>query len=275
MTIGTMAALVASLGFEQAQAKAWSAAQRPRAELLGAALRVAATTGGGAALLVIVLWVAGSAGVFDGLGLLASILIVAALVPLRVLLALVRGLLIVGGRLERSNVALAAGDLARTLAIVALALAGALSVEAAVATFWVATLVALLLLPVLAVAAPLTIHLVFGAAFVGATDALWALLPAAVAMAFWRALSAGLVRFGRPREVNAIALAALAANLVLNLCLIGPLGIAGAALASLGSYGLGAALAAAVFARGRLRARDLLPGAGDLRRLVAFVRAVR
>jgi O-antigen/teichoic acid export membrane protein len=382
MTIGTMAALVASLGFEQAQAKAWSAAQRPRAELLGAALRIAATTGGSVGLLVIALWIVGSAGVFDGLGLLASILIVAAVVPLRVLLALVRGLLIVGGQLERSNVALAAGDLARTLAIAALALAGALTVEAAVASFWVATLVALALharaagrprrpppgfvggqlragallspyfgflflnlrldvlllaalstpravgvyavavifaelvwlvtdaintgarerqwgtsrddaiamtaasarmsllvallaLPLLAVAAPLTIHLVFGAAFAGATDALWALLPAAVAMAFWRALSAGLVRFGRPREVNAIALGALAANLVLNLCLIGPLGIAGAALASLGSYGLGAALAAAVFARGRLRARDLLPGAGDLQRLVAFARAVR
>jgi len=379
MTIGTMAALVAGVGFEQAQAKAWSAGGRSRAELVGAALRVAATTGGSCALLVVALWIAGSADVFDGLGLLTAILIVAALVPVRVLLALVRGLLIVGGRLERSNVALAAGDLARTLVIAALALAGALSVEAAIATFWVATLVALglharaagrprrpppgfvrgqlragallspyfafvflnlrldvlllaalstpravgiyavavifaelvwlvtdaistgarerqwgtsdgdaiamtaasarmsllvalLALPVLAVAAPLTIHLVFGAAFAGATDALWALLPAAVAMAWWRALSAGLVRFGRPREVNAIALGALGANLVLNLCLIPPLGIAGAALASLGSYLLGAALAAGVFARGRLSPRDLLPGAGDLRRLVAFAR---
>ena len=380
MTIGTMAALVAGLGFEQAQAQAWAAGRRSRAELVGAALRVAATTGGSCGLLVVALWIVGSAGVFDGLGLLASIVIVAALVPLRVLLALVRGLLIVGGRLERSNVALAVGDLARTLAIAVLALAGALSVEAAVASFWVATLVALalharaagrprrpppgfvrdqlragallspyfaflflnlrldvlllaalstpravgvyavavifaelvwlvtdaistgarerqwgpsggdaiattaasarmslllalLLLPVLAVLAPLTIHLVFGAAFAGATDALWALLPAAVAMAWWRALSAGLVRFGRPREVNAIALAALVANLVLNVVLIPPLGIAGAALASLGSYGLGAALAARAFARGRLRVRDLLPGAGDLRRLLAFARA--
>jgi O-antigen/teichoic acid export membrane protein len=379
MTIGTMAALVASLGFEQAQAKAWSGAQRSRAELVGAALHVGATTGGGVALLLVALWTAGSAGVFDGLGLLTAILIVAALVPLRVLLALLRGLLIVGGQLERSNLALAAGDLARTLVIVALALAGALSVETAVATFWVATLVALALharpagrprrapagfvraqlregalmspyfafvflnlrldvlllaalstprsvgvyavavifaelvwlatdavstgarerqwgtsdgdaaamtaaaarmsalvallaLPVLAVAAPVAIHLVFGRAFAGATDALWALLPAAVAMAWWRALGAGLVRFGRPRVVNAIAMSALVANVVLNVCLIGPLGIVGAALASLGSYLLGAALAASAFARGRVRLRDLLPGAGDLHRLAVFAR---
>lgn len=380
MTIGTIAALVASLGFEQAQAKAWAQARRPRAELVGAALRVAATTGGACALLVVVLWTAGrAAGLDDELDLLPAILIVAALVPARVLLALLRGLLTVGGRLERSNLALAAGDLARTLAIAALALAGVLSVEAAVASFWLASLVALALharpagrparpapgfvraqlregallspyfgflflnlrldvlllaalatpravglyavavifaelvwlatdavatgarerqwgpsgddaiaataaaarmsllvalltLPLLAVAAPLAIQLVFGAAFAPATDALWALLPAAVAMAWWRALGAGLVRFGRPREVTAIALAALVANLVLNVCLIPPLGIAGAALASLGSYALGAALAANAFVRGRVALRALLPDAADLRRLAALAR---
>ena len=133
-------------------------------------------------------------------------------------------------------------------------------------------LVALLALPLLAVAAPLVIPLGFGRAFAGATDALWALLPAAVAMAWWRALGAGLVRFGRPREVNAIALAALAANVALNVCLIPPLGIAGAALASLGSYVLGAGLAARAFARGRIPPRELLPGADDLRRLRGLAR---
>jgi O-antigen/teichoic acid export membrane protein len=131
-------------------------------------------------------------------------------------------------------------------------------------------LLALLALPLLAVAAPPAIAILFGSEFADARDALWALLPAAVAMAWWRALSGGMVRFGGARSVNAIALAALTANFAGNLLLIPPLGIAGAALASLASYVLGALLAARLMS-GLLSPRALLPGAGDVRRLVVLV----
>jgi O-antigen/teichoic acid export membrane protein len=377
MTIGTIAAVVASLGFEQAQAKAWSRGEHSRAVLWGAAIPVAAIAGTACALLALGVWGLGSGGSFSGLGLAGAVVIVAALVPVRVLVSLARGLLVVGGQIERSNRALVAGDIARTLGIVALALAGALSVEAVLGTFWLTMLVALTLhaaalgrpqrpppalvsgqlvagatlspyfvflflnlrldvlllaalagahavgvyavavmfaelvlfvtdainagvrerqwgpadadslavtaaaarmsllisllaVPVLMVAAPVAIAVLFGDAFAGATDALWALLPAAVAMGWWRALSPGLVRFGRPLAANAVALAALAVNVGLCVALIGPLGIAGAALASLGSYAVGALLATIVLCGGPLDARELVPRRGDARRLGAF-----
>jgi O-antigen/teichoic acid export membrane protein len=134
-------------------------------------------------------------------------------------------------------------------------------------------LLALLALPVLALAAPVAIDLFFGEAFLGATDAVWALLPAAAAMAWWRALSAGLVRFSRARTVNAVAAAALLLNLMLNLLLIPPAGIAGAAIASLGSYTLGGLLAANQLRRFGLGGRAFFPGPDDVRRLVALLRA--
>ena len=77
--------------------------------------------------------------------------------------------------------------------------------------------VALLALPLLALCAPPAIRILFGAEFADATDALGALLPAAVAMAWWRALSAGLLRFGRAVQVNAMAFCALVVNVALNL----------------------------------------------------------
>ena len=46
-------------------------------------------------------------------------------------------------------------------------------------------------------------------------------------MAWWRALSAGLVRFGRTPVVNAVAFAALVANVGLCVWLIPRLGIDG------------------------------------------------
>jgi O-antigen/teichoic acid export membrane protein len=381
MTIGTMAAMFGTLGFEQSQARVWSRAEHSRAALYGSAIRVAAVTGSAGAAFALAFWALGRDSLFAGFGLGPAIVIVAACVPFRVLLTLVRGLLVVGGEIERSNVALAIGDVARTLTIVVLALVGGLSVETVVGALWVAVLVslalhvrgagrperppaglvatqlrdgavlspyfaflflnqrldvlllaalattravgvyavavifaeliwlvtdaintgarerqwsasaddalaatasaarmslllALLALPLLAIAAPPAIALLFGSAFSGAREALWALLPAAVAMAWWRALSAGLVRFGRARAVNAVAFAALTANVTLNVLLIPPLGIAGAALASLGSYVLGALLAAGLLGA-RVGARELLPGPGDARRLVALLRSVR
>lgn len=377
MTVGTIAALLASLGFEQAQAKLWSSGVS-RPALYDTAIGVAATTGPAAALLVIALWAVEREGVFAGVGLLA-IGIVAALVPVRVLVALLRGLLIVGGNGRRSNVALVAGDVARTTAIAALAVAGALSVESVLAAFWLtmlvplvmhaaiagrparpsaevlrrqlrtgvalspyflfvflnlrldvlllarlagagavglyavavafaglvwlvtdavvtgarerqwsadpeqsraataaaarmSLLVAVLLVPPLALAAPVAIRVFFGEAFGDATDALWALLPASAAMAWWRALSAGLARFGRPATVNGVAFGALAVNLALNLWLIPALGIAGAALASLGSYVVGAISAALVVGAHGIPPAQVIPGEADVRRLVAVVR---
>jgi len=376
MTIGSIATLIGSVGFEQAQAKVWSRGRHAPAALHGSAIRVAAIAGGAWGLVAVAIWAAGRDSVFEGFGLGAAIAIVAALVPLRVLLTLLRGLLIVTGDITRSNVALAVGDVVRTLIIAGLALAGALSVEAVLGALWAAVLVALavhriaagrperpppglvgeqlrvgaalspyfvflvlnlridvlmlaalattrdvgnyavavifaelvwlitdavnagarerqwsaspddalaataaaarmglllalLVLPLLAVAAPVAIHLLFGAEYTDATDALWALLPAAVAMAWWRALSAGIVRFGRARTVNTVALVALVANVALNVVLIPRLGLAGAALASLGSYTIGALLAASVVAA-RLGWRALLPQRADARRLRAF-----
>ncbi len=378
MTVSTVAALASSVGFEQAQAKAWSDGT-PRPLLYGVALRIAAATGTASALIVVAMWALGRDGVFAGVSALAIALAALMIAP-RALLALLRGLLIVGGQIERSNVALAIGDIARTLAIVVLALAGELSVETVLAAFWLTVLialalhaqvagrpvrpprdlarsqllagavltpyflflflnlrldvfllaaldgsqavgiyvvavvfaelvwlvtdsiatgarerqwsadtgeslrttaaaarmsllVALLALPILALAAPAAIDLLFGDDFADATDALWALLPAAAAMAWWRALSAGLVRFARTRTVNGIAAAALLLNIVLNLALIPPLGIAGAALASLGSYALGGLIAARQLRLLGLGWLTLVPGLDDARRLAGLMRA--
>jgi len=378
MTVGSIAAMVAALGFEQAQARTWSRREHSRATMWGAAIAVAAIVGTACGLLALATWAALSDSVLSERDLLAAIVIVTALVPLRALVSLARGLLIVDGQIERSNVALLAGDVARTLAIVALALAGAMSVEAVLGTFWVAMavalalhrvalgrpdrppatlvreqlvggaalspylvflflnlrldvlllaaladaravglyavavifaelvlfvtdalnaavrerqwgaldedalvvtaagarmslLVSLLVVPALAVGAPIVIAALFGAAFSGATDALWPLLAAAVAMAWWRALSGGLVRFVRPGAITAIALAALLVNVGLCFALIGPLGIFGAGLASLGSYLVGAALATVALCRATLDVRELVPRRADARRLRAFV----
>jgi O-antigen/teichoic acid export membrane protein len=377
MTVGTIATLLASLGFEQAQAKAWSSGAASRQALFGTAIGVAATTGFVAAGVVLAGWYAERAGVFQGVGPLA-ITIVAALIPVRVLLALSRGLLIVGGETVRSNVALAVGDVARTLTIAALTLLGAISLETVLAAFWLTMLVpllpharaagppgrpsargmrrhlragaalspyflflymnlrldvlllakltdaravglyavavafaelvwlvtdaittgarerqwgmsaddsrattaaaarmsllmALLAAPVLAMAAPAAIRVLFGDAFAGATAALWGLLPAAAAMAWWRALSPALVRFGRPSTVNGVAFAALALNAALNLLLIPDHGISGPALASLGSYAAGATLAMLALRPHGIAPRQLVPGREDVMRLARLV----
>ena len=378
MTVGTIAALVGSLGFEQAQARAWSSGSVTSGELYGTAIRVAGMTGLAGVGLILTLWAFEQDGAFRGVGLVA-LSIAAGIVPLRVVLALLRGLLIVQGGVERSNVALAAGDLARTVVVAALTVTGTLSVETVLAAFWLTVLlplvphmvalgrplspspgfvgrqlrggvvlspyfvflylnlrldvvllaklsdaravgvyavavvfaellwlvtdaiatgarerqwgpteedalqataasarmsllVALVLLPVLSVLAPVAIHLFFGSPFADATKVLWALLPAAVAMAWWRALSGGLVRFGRPTRVNGVAFAALATNVALNVWLIPRMGITGAAVASLASYTLGALLAVRVLRGHGFTTRRLLPGRQEVVRLGALGR---
>jgi O-antigen/teichoic acid export membrane protein len=95
----------------------------------------------------------------------------------------------------------------------------------------------------LAAVAPVGLGLVFGADFDAALTAVWILLPAAAAMAIWRLLTVFLARMARLRVTAGITLTALTVNVGLNLVLIPPLGIAGAALASLCGYGCGAVLA--------------------------------
>lgn len=81
----------------------------------------------------------------SGLSLGPAIAIVAAPVPGRALLSLLRALLVAGGEIERSNFALAVGDIAWTLTIVALALADALSVEVVLGALWISVLLTLAL----------------------------------------------------------------------------------------------------------------------------------
>jgi O-antigen/teichoic acid export membrane protein len=95
----------------------------------------------------------------------------------------------------------------------------------------------------LGLAAPVILAVMFGSDFAPALTALWLLLPASAGMAVWRLLSVFLARLAPIRVPAGIALAALVVNISLNLLLIPPLGIAGAALASTASYGCGALLA--------------------------------
>jgi O-antigen/teichoic acid export membrane protein len=126
---------------------------------------------------------------------------------------------------------------------------------------------------VLALAAPLGLGIVFGSDFDAALTALWLLLPAAAAMALWRQLIVFLARVAPPRVTSGIAVGALVVNCSLNLLLIPPLGIAGAALASVGGYGCGALLALWRFmAATGLPWRELLPRRADLRELFDLLR---
>jgi O-antigen/teichoic acid export membrane protein len=126
----------------------------------------------------------------------------------------------------------------------------------------------------LAAVSPVAIPLVFGAGFARAVDAVWILLPAAAAMAVWRVAGVALNRFERPWFAPTVGLAAIAMNVVLNIVLIPPLGIVGAALASLISYGLGGTLTGVLLVRaGNLPALSLFPGRDEIRRLAAVLRS--
>jgi O-antigen/teichoic acid export membrane protein len=121
--------------------------------------------------------------------------------------------------------------------------------------------------------APVAVPLVFGADFEGSVAPLLVLLPAAIAMAMWRAALAVATRVARPGFASLVTAGALAVNVVANLLLIPALGIKGAALASTIAYGSGATvLVGWLLARARRSPGSLLPGAGDLRQLVALAR---
>jgi O-antigen/teichoic acid export membrane protein len=103
------------------------------------------------------------------------------------------------------------------------------------------------------------------------------LLPGTVALGASKVLSGYVSGLGRPGPVGAVAVTALVVNLALNLVFIPPLGIAGAALASMTSYGLHAWLTVALASRlSGARTRDfILPGRAELRRLVDRLSVIR
>ncbi|MEX1358445.1 MAG: glycosyltransferase [Gaiellaceae bacterium] len=101
----------------------------------------------------------------------------------------------------------------------------------------------------LAVAGPALVRLLFGAEFAAAGAPLRALLPGAVALAVLLVLQNDLSARGRPWPVAGCLGAVVAANLVLNLVLIPPLGVTGAAVASSVTYCAGAALLLGLFMR--------------------------
>lgn len=90
------------------------------------------------------------------------------------------------------------------------------------------------------VALPL-VSRVYGAAFMPAVPALWALLPGIVAMAAQRSCGIFLVKQDRPWLISGLLGLAVGVNVLLNLVLIPRWGVVGAASASSVSYVLSAA----------------------------------
>jgi O-antigen/teichoic acid export membrane protein len=103
------------------------------------------------------------------------------------------------------------------------------------------------------------------------------LLPGTVALGLSKVLSGYISGLGLPGPVSVIAVTALAVNLVANLILIPRLGIPGAALASLISYSIHAALTIGLASRlaGARYGDFLLVGAPDVRRLLERLAALR
>lgn len=103
------------------------------------------------------------------------------------------------------------------------------------------------------------------------------LLPGTLALGLSKVLSGYISGLGLPGPVSAIAATALAVNLGGNLALIPSLGIAGAALASLVSYGVHAALTVSLASRlsGAPIGAFLWPGGAEISRLRDRLRALR
>ncbi|MBB2911634.1 O-antigen/teichoic acid export membrane protein [Streptosporangium becharense] len=131
-------------------------------------------------------------------------------------------------------------------------------------------LVSSVLIGTLAAASPVLVPLVYGDSFTGSVVPLLVLAPGAVAFAMIRLVEQHLVRLERPIAMTAIAVGALAANVLLNLALIPRWGAAGASLASTVTYIPMAVLEIAWFARSAgMPMRAFLPRAGDVRLVAA------
>lgn len=126
---------------------------------------------------------------------------------------------------------------------------------------------------VVAVAAPVAIPVVYGAAFGASVGPLLVLAPGLLALGATRPVGSFLLRLDRPYLMSAINMAALATDVALNMVLIPAHGVAGCALASTVAYCVLAALQAAWFARATgTPVRALLPAPGDVRYLLGTAR---
>ncbi|HEX6655541.1 MAG TPA: polysaccharide biosynthesis C-terminal domain-containing protein [Candidatus Limnocylindria bacterium] len=103
------------------------------------------------------------------------------------------------------------------------------------------------------------------------------LLPGTVALGLSKVLSGYISGLGRPEPVGLIAMAALGVNLVVNLLLIPPLGIIGAALASMISYSSHALMTIGLASRlsGARPLAFVTPGREELRILVDRLSSLR
>ncbi|GAA2895318.1 hypothetical protein GCM10010517_60030 [Streptosporangium fragile] len=127
----------------------------------------------------------------------------------------------------------------------------------------------------LAAASPVLVPLVYGESFAGSVVPLLVLAPGAVALTMIRLVEQHLVRLERPMVMTAIAVGALAANVLLNLVLIPRWGAAGASLASTATYIPMAVLEIAWFARSAgIPMRSFLPRPGDVRLLLTRLAAL-
>jgi len=100
----------------------------------------------------------------------------------------------------------------------------------------VSAVLAVLMSAGLLVVAPTLVPIIFGEEFRGSLPAVFALAPGVVAIAMARSASSYLLRLNRPLVNSALALSALALNVVLNLLLIPMWGIAGCGVASSIAY---------------------------------------
>jgi O-antigen/teichoic acid export membrane protein len=139
-------------------------------------------------------------------------------------------------------------------------------------TLLITVLAAIALLPVAWLAVRILLP-----AFDGSLLPFVILLPGTVALGLSKVLSGYISGLGLPGPVSAIAGAALGVNLVANLVLIPPLGIAGAALSSLLSYGAHAALTIGLASRlsGAPMGDFVRPGRAELRGLRDRLGALR
>ncbi|MFC4590303.1 lipopolysaccharide biosynthesis protein [Sphaerisporangium corydalis] len=124
-----------------------------------------------------------------------------------------------------------------------------------------------------AAVAPVLIPLVYGRSFTGSVAPLVILGPGMVALTLMRPVDQYLVRLERPMTLTALALVALAANVLLNLMLIPVHGAAGAALVSSLTYVALTIVKVAWLVRSAgLPVSALLPCRADLRDALGRVR---
>lgn len=139
-------------------------------------------------------------------------------------------------------------------------------------TMLLTTIVALALVPM----AWLAIRIVLPG-FEGSLLPFLILLPGTISLGIAKVLSGYISGLGRPEPASVVAIIALGMNLVLNLILIPPLGIAGAALSSMLSYSCHALMTIGLASRlsGASPLAFVTPGRAEIRRLVDWLASFR